>query len=270
VPPVPELTLPELVGDLKIPQLANLFKQLGDDARLTIVLVMAEHGEVGVSQLCQSLHQGQPAVIHRLNLLQMAGIVQLRGQGKKNSCRLSEDPLVADLLKTLLVRANALRLANDSESGHGGHEEVVEQPRLEEPLPPSSSEPQSIPPELLQELTTLREEVVNFHSSSLQRFQALLNNLVGKQAQSNILNRGLAKNINELARWLGGQLFSEEQPAYLRWHKGVFEAQTTNAARELLASSVGFPRLTVRPKVIVAVDEVHESPEGKGQGPRRR
>lgn len=64
--------------------LAHLFKALGDEHRLTILSLLAEHGELNVSDLGQRLGQSQPAVSHHLNQLKSAGLIDYRRSGKFN------------------------------------------------------------------------------------------------------------------------------------------------------------------------------------------
>ena len=64
--------------------LAYLFKALGDEHRLTILSLLAEHGELNVSDLGRRLGQSQPAVSHHLNQLKSAGLIDYRRSGKFN------------------------------------------------------------------------------------------------------------------------------------------------------------------------------------------
>jgi ArsR family transcriptional regulator len=77
--------------------LSRVFKQLGDESRLKILLALAQEGELHVSALCALLRQTQPAVSHHLTLLRMSGLVGFRRQGKNNFYRV-ESGLIRDLL----------------------------------------------------------------------------------------------------------------------------------------------------------------------------
>jgi ArsR family transcriptional regulator len=79
--------------------LSQVFKQLGDESRLKILLALAQEGELHVSALCRLLHQTQPAVSHHLTLLRMSGLVGFRRQGKNNFYRIE-----CGLVRTLLER----------------------------------------------------------------------------------------------------------------------------------------------------------------------
>jgi ArsR family transcriptional regulator, arsenate/arsenite/antimonite-responsive transcriptional repressor len=82
--------------------LSRVFKQLGDESRLKILLALGQEGELHVSALCDLLNQTQPAVSHHLTLLRMSGLVGYRRQGKNNFYRV-ESGLVCDLLGQLFL-----------------------------------------------------------------------------------------------------------------------------------------------------------------------
>jgi ArsR family transcriptional regulator len=82
--------------------LSRVFKQLGDESRLKILLALSQEGELHVSALCGLLGQTQPAVSHHLTLLRMSGLVGYRRQGKNNFYRI-ESGLVCDLLEKLFA-----------------------------------------------------------------------------------------------------------------------------------------------------------------------
>lgn len=84
--------------------LAQVFKLLGDESRLKILLALAQDGELHVSALCELLGQQQPAVSHHLTLLRMTGLVGFRRAGKHNFYRL-ESGLVRDLLEEFFADA---------------------------------------------------------------------------------------------------------------------------------------------------------------------
>jgi ArsR family transcriptional regulator len=82
--------------------LSRVFKQLGDESRLKILLALAQEGELHVSALCELLHQTQPAVSHHLTLLRMSGLVGYRRQGKNNFYRV-ESGLIRHLLEQFFL-----------------------------------------------------------------------------------------------------------------------------------------------------------------------
>ena len=82
--------------------LSRVFKQLGDESRLKILLALCQEGELHVSALCDLLGQTQPAVSHHLTLLRMSGLVGYRRQGKNNFYHV-ESSLVCELLEQLFA-----------------------------------------------------------------------------------------------------------------------------------------------------------------------
>ena len=68
--------------------LVDLFKLLGDETRLRILFLLQQRSELNVRALCQLLKQSQPAVSHHLALLRVAGLIEMRRDGKHNFYRL--------------------------------------------------------------------------------------------------------------------------------------------------------------------------------------
>jgi hypothetical protein len=66
------------------------------------------------------------------------------------------------------------------------------------------------------------------------------------RAKSPSINKEIARRAYKLATNAGCQIFSNGKPAYLRWHKGVYEVLTTSSARKRIISGVRFPRLEIR------------------------
>jgi ArsR family transcriptional regulator len=90
------------VGSHTLGGLSRVFKQLGDESRLKILMALSQEGELHVSALCALLDQTQPAVSHHLTLLRMSGLVGYRRQGKNNYYHL-EAGIVSDLLEQLFA-----------------------------------------------------------------------------------------------------------------------------------------------------------------------
>jgi ArsR family transcriptional regulator len=63
--------------------LARLFRILGDETRLRVLMLLADHGELNVSSLCRKLKSPQPTVSHHLGILRMGEIVSNRRAGKE-------------------------------------------------------------------------------------------------------------------------------------------------------------------------------------------
>ena len=67
----------------------QLFKNLSDETRLGIVLILKEMGELCVCDLCTALDQSQPKISRHLAMLRESGLLLDRKQGKWVHYRLS-------------------------------------------------------------------------------------------------------------------------------------------------------------------------------------
>ncbi|MDN6832653.1 MAG: As(III)-sensing metalloregulatory transcriptional repressor ArsR [Enterobacterales bacterium] len=67
----------------------QLFKNLSDETRLGIVLLLREMGELCVCDLCTALEQSQPKISRHLAMLRESGLLLDRKQGKWVYYRLS-------------------------------------------------------------------------------------------------------------------------------------------------------------------------------------
>lgn len=67
---------------LPVPELARLFRLLGDETRLRLLLLLNERRERNVSELAHALGRSQPAVSAHLRLLRQAGLVEPRRNGQ--------------------------------------------------------------------------------------------------------------------------------------------------------------------------------------------
>jgi ArsR family transcriptional regulator, arsenate/arsenite/antimonite-responsive transcriptional repressor len=86
------------VSDETIKDLTEIFKLLGDQSRLKIVLALAEEGEMHVGALGEMLNASQPAVSHHLSLMRAHHLVSYRRDGKNNFYRL-DSVLLSNLLE---------------------------------------------------------------------------------------------------------------------------------------------------------------------------
>ena len=68
--------------------LVEMFKLLADETRLQVLFLLQHTRELNVRALCNLLKQSQPAVSHHLALLRMAGLIEMRRDGKHNFYRL--------------------------------------------------------------------------------------------------------------------------------------------------------------------------------------
>ncbi|WP_434105120.1 metalloregulator ArsR/SmtB family transcription factor [Klebsiella quasipneumoniae] len=67
----------------------QLFKNLADETRLGIVLLLKARGELCVCHLCMALAQSQPKISRHLAMLRESGLLLDRKQGKWVHYRLS-------------------------------------------------------------------------------------------------------------------------------------------------------------------------------------
>ena len=67
----------------------QLFKNLADETRLGIVLLLKARGELCVCDLCTALAQSQPKISRHLAMLRESGLLLDRKQGKWVQYRLS-------------------------------------------------------------------------------------------------------------------------------------------------------------------------------------
>jgi len=79
---MPKVIEPHAV--LSPPQAAQLFKLLGDEGRLRILMLLSGRGEMSVKALGEAIGASQPVVSHHLTLLRLGGLVRFRRDGKNN------------------------------------------------------------------------------------------------------------------------------------------------------------------------------------------
>ena len=78
----------QMMPDSIVKDLVELFKLLSDETRLKILYLLQQKKELNVRGLCQLLKQSQPAVSHHLALLRVAGLIEMRREGKHNYYRI--------------------------------------------------------------------------------------------------------------------------------------------------------------------------------------
>jgi DNA-binding transcriptional ArsR family regulator len=92
--------------------LAELFKLLSDETRLRILYLLRQRHELNVRTLCHILRQSQPAVSHHLALLRVAGLIEMRRDGKHNFYRLLPrrfEELLGLVVTTVLGEGQTIR-----------------------------------------------------------------------------------------------------------------------------------------------------------------
>lgn len=94
----------------------EIFKALGDPARLKIVCMVAEAGDLCVCRIVEALEMGQPAVSHHLAKLKYAGVLSSRKEGQWVYYSLNTNVLAHDALSFLEDLVKAARQAYAEES----------------------------------------------------------------------------------------------------------------------------------------------------------
>ncbi|MBP90061.1 MAG: transcriptional regulator [Planctomycetaceae bacterium] len=74
--------------DESVKELVQLFKLLADETRMRILHFLHQADELNVLELCTLLEQRQPSVSHHLALLRVAGLIDMRRDGKHNYYRI--------------------------------------------------------------------------------------------------------------------------------------------------------------------------------------
>ncbi|MCH8042632.1 MAG: metalloregulator ArsR/SmtB family transcription factor [Planctomycetes bacterium] len=75
-----------LAGDAR--QVVEVLKLLADETRLRIIRQLRNQGETHVQAFCSLLGHQQPAVSHHLRLLRIAGLIDVRHNGRYNFYRM--------------------------------------------------------------------------------------------------------------------------------------------------------------------------------------
>jgi len=71
-------------ADKSIRELVQVARLLSDETRLRILFLLAQNGELHVTDLCERLGQSQPAVSHHLALMRVSGLIEARREAKHN------------------------------------------------------------------------------------------------------------------------------------------------------------------------------------------
>jgi ArsR family transcriptional regulator len=79
-------------------EITEVFKALGDPARLRIVEMLAEGGEQCVCRIVEDLGMSQPVVSHHLAKLRYAGLIRAKKRGQWVDYSLDMDVLDGGLL----------------------------------------------------------------------------------------------------------------------------------------------------------------------------
>jgi ArsR family transcriptional regulator, arsenate/arsenite/antimonite-responsive transcriptional repressor len=98
----PAITLEDVM--LSFRASAPIFQALGDTFRQDIVLLLAQHERLNVSQITEQIALSRPAVSHHLKVLLQAGLVQMERVSRENHYSLSVDDALKQL-RTLVEQA---------------------------------------------------------------------------------------------------------------------------------------------------------------------
>jgi DNA-binding transcriptional ArsR family regulator len=83
---------------LSVPDAAQLFRLFGSPARLRLLLLLRDGGEMGVGDLVAAAGQDRRTVGGHLTLLRLGGVVGRRQAGRRSFYRVAS-PWVAEVLR---------------------------------------------------------------------------------------------------------------------------------------------------------------------------
>jgi DNA-binding transcriptional ArsR family regulator len=84
---------PELLAHPSLEEIESVFAALAHDARRHIVLLLSHRGELPSGYLAQQLAHSWPTTTRHLHVLEAAGIVEVRREGRGSFYRLDRDRL---------------------------------------------------------------------------------------------------------------------------------------------------------------------------------
>jgi DNA-binding transcriptional ArsR family regulator len=77
---------PALSIDLR--WLRSVYRALGDETRLRIIGLLAEHGQMPVNELSARVALSQPLISWHLRILRLAGVITTRRHGRETLCQI--------------------------------------------------------------------------------------------------------------------------------------------------------------------------------------
>lgn len=83
---------------------APLFAALGDTARQDIILLLAQHERMNVTQITESMHLSRPAISHHLKVLLQTGLLKVERESRENFYSLELEAALT-LMKRLVAQA---------------------------------------------------------------------------------------------------------------------------------------------------------------------
>ena len=83
------MTFPtEAPADRDLRRLRTLYRALGDETRLRIIGLLAEHGPLPVNELSARVGLSQPLISWHLRILRLAGVITTQRHGRETLCQL--------------------------------------------------------------------------------------------------------------------------------------------------------------------------------------
>jgi DNA-binding transcriptional ArsR family regulator len=83
------MTLPAEPGDqIDLRRMRTLYRALGDETRLRIIGLLAEHGALPVNELSARVALSQPLISWHLRILRLANLIATRRHGRETLCTL--------------------------------------------------------------------------------------------------------------------------------------------------------------------------------------
>jgi DNA-binding transcriptional ArsR family regulator len=84
-----EMTLsPETSAERDLRRLRTVYRALGDETRLRVISLLAEHGPMPVNELSARVALSQPLISWHLRILRLAGLINTRRHGRETICQL--------------------------------------------------------------------------------------------------------------------------------------------------------------------------------------
>jgi len=79
---------PETNAERDLRRLRTVYRALGDETRLRVISLLAEHGPMPVNELSARVALSQPLISWHLRILRLAGLINTRRHGRETICQL--------------------------------------------------------------------------------------------------------------------------------------------------------------------------------------
>jgi ArsR family transcriptional regulator len=97
-------------SEYHLQQLASLFQQLSDPLRLTVLVGLAEHGEMTAADLCELVRGERTDICHHLTTMRLAGLIQYRRSGHYKVYRIASANLTDLVERSFMLAAGGATL----------------------------------------------------------------------------------------------------------------------------------------------------------------